>query len=410
MSSQVISLLSFHLNACPICVSYLVCVKTYGNGCSCPPMDLHWKCKRGSDHKLDFFSKHITRAGANKKKVKYDQKFVDWLKRNVTLVEITKNQDFINICRKSKGNSTEVVETIDLTHKELLEPLGCSSTMNFLELDLHEVTSNKVTKLEVIKEPMITFVTLVCYDRFEKAHKKLDRALAIPYNLDNIKNIEEEIYLIHFLNNEGIVAFVAEIKNKKIFNYAFTKIKNNESNKANKKICNLPSCDTHIQRCLISEDGRHLKLDDDLVTLCARAIYRCPISKRLSNTLLNEANTIDITSTSIADSYLSTIDSTSTIVSSTIMTKLYFTRKYQNTSTTSQITILFEGFVCYSSCHLIAEVCVMVYRKKTPKNQIGGYAIHKKKTPFKYNIYVTKNMTFNDLLVYIFPNGPPNKK
>ena len=35
-----------------------------------------------------------------------------------------------------------------------------------------------------------------------------------------------------------------------------------------------------------------------------------------------------------------------------------------------QKTILFEGFICYSSHHLIAEVCVMVYQKKTSKNQI----------------------------------------
>ncbi|RIB30568.1 hypothetical protein C2G38_2152312 [Gigaspora rosea] len=101
---------------------------------------------------------------------------------------------------------------------------------------------------------------------------------------------------------------------------------------------NLPSCDTHIQGCLISEDGQHLKLDADLVTLWARAIftqmkgidknttpnlplfdkskYHYPISKWLSNTLLKEANTIDITSTSVANSYLSTIDSTSTMADS----------------------------------------------------------------------------------------------
>ncbi|RIB29726.1 hypothetical protein C2G38_2154501 [Gigaspora rosea] len=188
MSSQATSLLSFRLNACPICVSCLVCVKTYGNGCSCPPMDLHWKRKRGSDHKLDFFSKHITRADANKKKVKYDQEFADWLRRNVTQVEITKTKILLIF--------VENVLRIIINNIESLEPLGCSSTINSLELDLHEVTSNKVTKPEVIKEPMITFVTLVCYDRFEKPHKKLDGALAILYNLDNIKsfrNIEEEI-------------------------------------------------------------------------------------------------------------------------------------------------------------------------------------------------------------------------
>ncbi|CAG8487879.1 3062_t:CDS:1, partial [Cetraspora pellucida] len=34
----------------------------------------------------------------------------------------------------------------------------------------------------------------------------------------------------------------------------------------------------------------------------------------------------------------------------------------------------------------------------------------KKKSPFKANIHVTKDMTFQDLLTFIFPNGSPNGK
>ena len=34
----------------------------------------------------------------------------------------------------------------------------------------------------------------------------------------------------------------------------------------------------------------------------------------------------------------------------------------------------------------------------------------KKKSPFKANIHITKDMTFQDLLTFIFPNGPPNGK
>ncbi|RIB14155.1 hypothetical protein C2G38_1677440 [Gigaspora rosea] len=278
-----------------------------------------------------------------------------------------------------------------------------------------EITSNKVTELETIKEPIITFVTLVCYDRFEKPHKKLDGALAIPYNLDNIKNfgnIEEEILsrrlpkqwgkielgrICYQISNtlkadEAVVAFITEMKNKKNVQLCIYQ-ESNESNKAKrirtletesttidtinnlkKNIYeNLTSCDIYIQGCLISDDGRHLKLDGDLVTLWARAIftqmkgvdektppnlplfdkskYRYPISKRPSNsnTLLNEDNA----STSTADSNLSTIDSTSTMISSTIISNLH------------SITV------------------------HTPK-----------KSPFKSNIYVTKNMTFNNLLMY----------
>ncbi|CAG8746768.1 5747_t:CDS:1, partial [Dentiscutata heterogama] len=34
----------------------------------------------------------------------------------------------------------------------------------------------------------------------------------------------------------------------------------------------------------------------------------------------------------------------------------------------------------------------------------------KKKSLYKSNIHVTQDMTFQNLLAYIFPNGPPNRK
>ena len=34
----------------------------------------------------------------------------------------------------------------------------------------------------------------------------------------------------------------------------------------------------------------------------------------------------------------------------------------------------------------------------------------KKKSPFKSNIQVTKGMTFKDLIIFIFPSGPPEGK
>ncbi len=37
---------------------------------------------------------------------------------------------------------------------------------------------------------------------------------------------------------------------------------------------NLKECPFHIQGCLIAEDGRHLKLDGELITIWARAIVR----------------------------------------------------------------------------------------------------------------------------------------
>jgi hypothetical protein len=35
---------------------------------------------------------------------------------------------------------------------------------------------------------------------------------------------------------------------------------------------NLPKCEYHIQGCLIAEDGRHLKLNNEMVAIWARSI------------------------------------------------------------------------------------------------------------------------------------------
>jgi len=37
---------------------------------------------------------------------------------------------------------------------------------------------------------------------------------------------------------------------------------------------NLHKCKHHIQGCLIAEDGRHLKLNNDMVTIWARSMVR----------------------------------------------------------------------------------------------------------------------------------------
>ncbi len=37
---------------------------------------------------------------------------------------------------------------------------------------------------------------------------------------------------------------------------------------------NLPKCEYHIQGYLIAEDGRHLKLSNDMVTIWARAMVK----------------------------------------------------------------------------------------------------------------------------------------
>ncbi|CAG8691671.1 6728_t:CDS:2, partial [Dentiscutata heterogama] len=137
-----------------------------------------------------------------------------------------------------------------------------------------EVSNMKDPELENEKEP-----NTICYDQFEKPYRKLDGALAIPYDLNNIKNfgnIEEEILsrADHYdlKANRAITAFVARIKYKKNIQLCVY----HKSNKANKRIHtletepdminilddvkkriyeNLPTCNIHVQGCLISEDG-----------------------------------------------------------------------------------------------------------------------------------------------------------
>ncbi|CAG8773881.1 1393_t:CDS:2, partial [Dentiscutata heterogama] len=120
------------------------------------------------------------------------------------------------------------------------------------------------SETSIVKKPVITFITLVCYDRFEKPHKKLDSVLAIPYDIDNIKDfgsIEKEILLCtlpkqwgkielghicyqlsntskanHYdLKADGaIVAFINEIKFKK--NIQLCVYQDTESYRTNKRI------------------------------------------------------------------------------------------------------------------------------------------------------------------------------
>ncbi len=41
---------------------------------------------------------------------------------------------------------------------------------------------------------------------------------------------------------------------------------------------NLPKCEDHIQGCLIAEDGRHLKLTNDMITIWARTMVNNLVS------------------------------------------------------------------------------------------------------------------------------------
>ncbi|CAG8638978.1 13437_t:CDS:2, partial [Dentiscutata heterogama] len=127
-----------------------------------------------------------------------------------------------------------------------------------LEMANHNVIESEMS---IVKEPV------VCYNRFEKPHKKLDGALAIPYVLDNIKdfeNVEEEIlsrtlpkqwvkielgHICYQLSNTSkadqydlkadgaIIAFVTEAKYKK--NIHLCVYQEYKDDKANKRIRDL---------------------------------------------------------------------------------------------------------------------------------------------------------------------------
>ena len=96
--------LGFRLNACPVCLVCLVCTKIYGEDCSCQPIDLNKKHNKGSEYKIAFHNKYITRVGVNKKKNRYDREFIDWIKNKIIRVIIPNNQDFINICQSCVEN------------------------------------------------------------------------------------------------------------------------------------------------------------------------------------------------------------------------------------------------------------------------------------------------------------------
>lgn len=182
----------------------------------------------------------------------------------------------------------------------------------------------------LIVQIFLVFVTLLCFSQFKQPRKKLDGALSIPLHLDEITsfgNIEEEIlsrprpkqwgkiemgvicYQLssankadHFELNSSdtVVAFISAIKNKKNVQlcvyqekntvqkkqtlYGSTVINNEEElnltrmesdtlvQTKEKIYRNLKQCCFHIQGCLITDDGRHLKLNGEMVTMWARAI------------------------------------------------------------------------------------------------------------------------------------------
>ncbi|RIB14484.1 hypothetical protein C2G38_2195068 [Gigaspora rosea] len=220
----------------------------------------------------------------------------------------------------------ETIETIDLTTNQSSD--NFSFTTNTISSNLPVSNNNKIVEIEApvtIEVPVTktsdVFITLVCYNKFEKPNKKLDGALAILFNPENIKTFEPKNKITHNLDEESNQS--NSNSNKKIRTLETDSDSLTALNIIKKNIYdNLSSCSIHIQGCLISEDGRRLKLDKNIIT----------------------ASTEIMASTEI----------TSMLRSITVHTK--------------------------------------------------------KKSLLKANIHITKDITFQNLLTFIFPNSPPNGK
>ncbi|PKC65037.1 hypothetical protein RhiirA1_395609 [Rhizophagus irregularis] len=235
--------------------------------------------------------------------------------------------------------SDDVFEQIkDFNNRKLTDEQKLLIDKLILNEELKErYKKNESTEVIDFTKLNLGYITLVCFDKFRQPRTKIDGAIDIPYDLDNLSTfgqIEEEI-LSHTLpaewgkiklglicyqkstsskadhfdlkSNGAITAFVAECKKRKniqlcVYSTKQTKRKQihgstvidddevdesvqkktrtSESDSSDSPLHaikleifeNLPKCEYHVQGCLISEDGRHLKLNNDMITIWARAV------------------------------------------------------------------------------------------------------------------------------------------
>ena len=69
--------LQYRPNACPLCLTCLVCTEVYGKNCICPSKELKWQ-RRSNEYKIDFHHKSLDMVAARKQKIKLDNVFVNW--------------------------------------------------------------------------------------------------------------------------------------------------------------------------------------------------------------------------------------------------------------------------------------------------------------------------------------------
>jgi len=77
--------LQYRPNACPLCLTCLVCTEVYGKNCICPPKELKWQ-RKSNEYKIDFRHKPLDTVTARKQKIKLDNVFVNWFHSNISRI------------------------------------------------------------------------------------------------------------------------------------------------------------------------------------------------------------------------------------------------------------------------------------------------------------------------------------
>ncbi|CAB4494689.1 hypothetical protein RhiirA1_461176 [Rhizophagus irregularis] len=435
--------LNFRLNACPICLICLDCQNIYGQDCICQARVVIWKRKKVErDYVVDFCHRPLTQKGATNQKSPLDLEFVNWGFANISSnIDFSPIPNNVNICQRCMmeyrgkkndsinkqfipNNLISVKENCIAVRDHIVVKEDCiivkensidfsvdSAALKSNVLPAPSSLPNDVQSMSKISKPDLRYIPLVCFDKLKQPRKKLDGAIDIPYDLNNLTTfgqIEEEILSPDHFNlksSDSIVAFVAEWKkNKKMQLCVYSerqykrkeiiygssmvedddieepvskKLRTSESDSGSplnitklEIYKNLPKCEYYLQGCLIAEDGRHFKLNNEMIIIWARAI-------------LSKINGVDATHPPL--------------------TKLFDKINYRYPNSKRPLE---DHNNIISTDDSPIETPIL--SKKIKPNLATVHL--KKKSPYKSNIQITKGMTFQDLIKYVFPMGPPEGK
>ncbi|PKB95973.1 hypothetical protein RhiirA5_435700 [Rhizophagus irregularis] len=352
--------LKFRLNACPICLICLDCKNEY-----------------------DFSPKPITQRGATTQKVALDSEFVEWVFTNVPpSIELSSSINNVNICQRcinkyrskdkvtknkqSTQKSTTNVTTMVIEEVNCIDSISTALPLSPLPIETScpisdKSTSSKADHFDLKSNGAITAFVAECKKR---------------------KNIQLCVYSTKQTKRKQIHGSTV-IDDDEVDESVQKKTRTSESDSSDSPLHaikleifeNLPKCEYHVQGCLISEDGCHLKLNNDMITIWARAV----IAK------ISGVDTTNPPSTKIFDR----------------INYRYPNSKKPLENYHNKFNILF-----------IDDPISAPIQNASPKNVKPNLAtIHlKKKSPYKSNIQITKGMTFQDLIRFVFLSGPPEGK